>query len=158
MKKVVIFGATSAIALATARSWAETNSELFLVARDPEKLQSCIEDLQTRGAKIRGSLVADLSDSRSQVDLFSKVSGLFPDFDTAFIAWGTLGDQQLCEKTYADTHRELETNFLSPVALLTELANHFENRKSGTIAVITSVAGDRGRNRSGRRVGMDRSC
>src|SRR5690606_10124772 len=65
--------------------------------------------------------------------------------DTVLVAHGTLGDQKKGELDYAVAEREYQTNFLSVVSLLTPIANDFESRKSGAIAVISSVAGDRGR-------------
>jgi decaprenylphospho-beta-D-erythro-pentofuranosid-2-ulose 2-reductase len=65
--------------------------------------------------------------------------------DVALIAHGTLADQKACEQDVATALRELSTNGLSVIALLTPLANLMEAAKSGTIAVISSVAGDRGR-------------
>ena len=61
------------------------------------------------------------------------------------IAHGTLSDQADCEKSVDALRSEFDINALSTMALLTTLANTFEARKSGTLAVISSVAGDRGR-------------
>jgi short-subunit dehydrogenase len=66
-------------------------------------------------------------------------------FDVALIAHGTLPDQAACERDAALTLREFATNGGSVIALLTILANRFEEQRNGAIAVITSVAGDRGR-------------
>jgi decaprenylphospho-beta-D-erythro-pentofuranosid-2-ulose 2-reductase len=65
--------------------------------------------------------------------------------DLALIAHGVLGDQQKAQADYAAAEAVLRTNFLSAVSLVTWLANYFENQKRGTLAVISSVAGDRGR-------------
>jgi short-subunit dehydrogenase len=65
--------------------------------------------------------------------------------DIVLIAHGTLSDQKKCEQSVNLTLLEIKTNALSVIALLTQLANRFEKQKSGTIAVISSVAGDRGR-------------
>jgi hypothetical protein len=65
--------------------------------------------------------------------------------DVVLIAHGTLGDQKACEASVDTTLRELNTNGVSVVALLTRVANRFEQRRAGTIVVISSVAGDRGR-------------
>jgi decaprenylphospho-beta-D-erythro-pentofuranosid-2-ulose 2-reductase len=74
-------------------------------------------------------------------DAESSLSGL----DTVLIAHGTLSDQKACESSVELTLRELTTNGLSVVALLTSVAARFEQRRAGTIVVISSVAGDRGR-------------
>ena len=65
--------------------------------------------------------------------------------DIALIAHGTLPDQALCERDPQQAVREFTTNGLSVIALLTDLANRMEAQRSGCIAVISSVAGDRGR-------------
>ena len=65
--------------------------------------------------------------------------------DTVLIAHGTLPDQPACEADYAVTLEAMTTNALSAISLLTRLANRFESQRRGTLAVISSVAGDRGR-------------
>jgi len=65
--------------------------------------------------------------------------------DIVLIAHGTLGNQKTCERDFVATLQELNTNVISVLSLLTHLANHFESQKHGSIAVISSVAGDRGR-------------
>ena len=65
--------------------------------------------------------------------------------DTVLIAHGTLGNQRAAESDFALAELEYRTNFLSVVSLLTPIAAYLENKHSGTIAVISSVAGDRGR-------------
>jgi short-subunit dehydrogenase len=56
-----------------------------------------------------------------------------------------LGDQKACEQDFSLAEKEIRTNFLSCVSLLTLISNEMEKEKAGTIAVISSVAGDRGR-------------
>ena len=65
--------------------------------------------------------------------------------DAALIAHGTLPDQAACERDPALALREIMTNGSSVIALLSLLANRFEQQRAGSLAVITSVAGDRGR-------------
>jgi short-subunit dehydrogenase len=65
--------------------------------------------------------------------------------DTVLVAYGTLSDQKACESSAELTVAELHTNAVSVAALLTPIAARFEQRRSGAIAVISSVAGDRGR-------------
>jgi short-subunit dehydrogenase len=65
--------------------------------------------------------------------------------DTVLIAHGTLSNQKACEQSVEETLEEINTNALSTISLLTLIANRFEAKQAGTIAVISSVAGDRGR-------------
>jgi short-subunit dehydrogenase len=67
------------------------------------------------------------------------------EIDLALLAHGVLGDQSAAEKSYPVAEAVLHTNFLAPVSLITWLANYFEQRGAGCLAVISSVAGDRGR-------------
>jgi short-subunit dehydrogenase len=65
--------------------------------------------------------------------------------DMFLIAHGTLGDQKLCEQSVTETLKEFSNNCTSVISLLTISANYFEQQKYGCIAVVSSVAGDRGR-------------
>lgn len=145
MKKMLIIGATSAIASATARLFARDGAKLFLVARDSEKLAAVADDLRSRGAgsvDVRVMDVLDYDRHKSVLeDAIAKLGGL----DVALIAHGSLPAQPDCEESFVLTRKELEVNALSIVSLLTHLANYFEKNKRGSIAVISSVAGDRGR-------------
>ena len=65
--------------------------------------------------------------------------------DVALIAHGSLPDQKACEASVDLTLQEINTNALSVIALATLIAQGFEKQGRGTLAVISSVAGDRGR-------------
>jgi hypothetical protein len=145
MKKVLIVGATSAIAQETAKCFAVNGDALFLAGRNEIKLQAVMGDLKVRGAQKVDSLVLDLNDTAEHARLLERACQSLGGLDIVLIAYGTLPDQKKCEASFALTQKALETNFLSAISILTLLANYFEQQKSGAIAVITSVAGDRGR-------------
>lgn len=145
MKRVLILGATSAIARATARIYAERGDRLFLVARDAARLETTAQDLRVHGAERVDCAVADLDDLTGHEVLLSAAATALEGLEVVLIAYGTLPDQKELEGSYEATEKELRTNFLSVVSLLTVLANRLEAQKAGTIAVISSVAGDRGR-------------
>lgn len=145
MKNILIIGATSAIAEATARHFAREKSNLFLVARNEERLTALAHDLSIRGAAQVGHATLDVNDFDRHQQVIDQAVAAMGGIDIALIAHGTLGDQKACEQDVDLTLQELRTNTLSVIALLTRLANVFESRRSGTIAVISSVAGDRGR-------------
>lgn len=145
MKRVLILGATSAIARATARIFAGRGNRLFLVARDAGKLEATAQDLRVYGAAGVDCAVADLGDVAGHEALLDEAAAALGGLEVVLIAYGTLPEQKELEGSYEATAKELHTNFLSVVSLLTVLANRLEAQKSGTIAVISSVAGDRGR-------------
>lgn len=145
MRHILIVGATSAIAEATARRFAQDGDRLYLVARNPERLVAVASDLKTRGATQVETMVLDANDTTKHADLITQAETTMGGLDTILIAHGTLSDQKACESSFDETLKELQTNCLSVISLLTHVANRFEARSHGTIAVISSVAGDRGR-------------
>jgi short-subunit dehydrogenase len=145
MRKVLIIGATSAIAQATARLYAGAGDELFIVARDETKLLAVAEDLRVRGASAVHTTVLDVLEFERHQEVITAATQALNTIDIALIAHGTLPDQKKCEQSLQYLLKEMETNALSTISLLTILADMFEQRASGTIAVISSVAGDRGR-------------
>ena len=144
-KKILVLGATSGIAEATCRIWAAEGASLFLVARNAEKLAAVAADLKVRGAHYVDTAVADLDDTDKHPELLAHAINSLTGLDVAYLAHGVLGDQSHAEADFAVTEQILHTNFTAPVSLLTWLANHFVQRKAGVLAVISSVAGDRGR-------------
>ena len=145
MKKIVIVGATSAIAMACARLWAAEQAEFFLVGRDTEKLRQIADDLNARGASAAHTHTLDLNQFDAHPAMLETCFSILGRVDIALFAHGTLPDQKACENDVAIALHEFSTNGLSVIALLTLLANRMEVQGSGTIAVISSVAGDRGR-------------
>jgi decaprenylphospho-beta-D-erythro-pentofuranosid-2-ulose 2-reductase len=145
MQKVIVLGATSGIAQCLQRLLARNGKELLLVGRSPERLAALQTDLLVRGAGHVLTFAADLSDTSSHADVVAFTRECFPEFDTVLLAYGTLLDQQQCQRSIDLMLRELHTNFVSAAALLTAFAKELEDRRTGCIAAITSVAGDRGR-------------
>lgn len=145
MRKVLLLGATSAIAKETARHFARHGDSLYLVARNDEKLAIISQDLKIRGAQHVTSEALDLDNTRHHAEMLKRAIRTMDGVDVVLITYGTLADQQICEKDYMAALKELHTNCLSVLSILTEVANYFEQQQSGTIAVISSVAGDRGR-------------
>jgi short-subunit dehydrogenase len=145
MRKVLIVGATSAIAEAVARIFAERGDALFLVGRKSAALETIAADLRVRGAKDVGVEAMDANDLDAHEPMLDRAEQLLGGMDTVLIAYGTLSDQKACELSAALTVKEIGNNAVSVAALLTSIAVRFEQRRAGSIAVISSVAGDRGR-------------
>lgn len=143
--KILIIGATSAIATATARRYAEHREHLFLIARNGERLSELAQDLRVRGALSVGSLALDLDETAAHGEALEKAREFLQHIDVALICHGVLPDQSASELNYKLALNSIKTNGLSVISLLTELAKLMQAQQSGTIAVITSVAGMRGR-------------
>jgi decaprenylphospho-beta-D-erythro-pentofuranosid-2-ulose 2-reductase len=147
VKRIVIFGATSAIAQACARIWTARGCRIFLVGRNPAKLTAVLQDLDVRAGgpgRIHAE-AADLDVLAVHEALIAKAEAAMGGIDVALIAHGTLPDQAACANDAAAALREIQTNALSVISLATLLARGFEARGAGQLAVISSVAGDRGR-------------
>lgn len=145
MKKVLIIGATSAIASACARLWASEGSDFFLVARNIDKLQQTAADLKSRGAKSVTLHEMDATDIQAHPLMLGRCLTALGQIDIALIAHGTLPDQKACERDVDLALREFANNGTSVIALLTILATQFETQRCGSLAIISSVAADRGR-------------
>lgn len=144
-QRILILGATSAIAAAVARELVAPAAHFFLVARNPAKLDAVRSDLLTRGAASVAVHVMDLDDTHAHEQMLIRAVENLGSIDLALIAHGVLGDQAESQAAFPAAAAILHTNFVSSVSLITWLANYFEQQHNGTLAVISSVAGDRGR-------------
>ena len=144
-KKILVLGATSGIAEATCRIWAAQGASFFLVARNAEKLAAVAQDLKARGASFVDTVVADLDNTDQHPALLAHAVNSLTGIDIAYLAHGILGDQPAAEQDFNTAAHIIHTNFMAPVSLLTWLANFCVQRHHGTIAVLSSVAGERGR-------------
>jgi decaprenylphospho-beta-D-erythro-pentofuranosid-2-ulose 2-reductase len=145
IERILIIGATSAIAHAVARRYASRGARLFLLARRPDAMQANAADLRVRGAaEVRAALL-DVDDLERHANLLDEAFAAFGGFDAALVAHGTLPDQAECEASVQAALASFDTNARSAIALLTDLANRFQAQGKGVIGVISSPAGDRGR-------------
>ncbi len=144
-QRVLIVGATSAIASEVVRIYAARGARLYLLARSAPKLTALVESLP--GAPPAAAL-ADFADLGQVEPLVARAASELGGLDVVLIAHGELGDQERSERSFAEAEAIFRTNLLSVVAFLVPLANLLAAQRSGCIGVITSVAGDRGRPRN----------
>jgi decaprenylphospho-beta-D-erythro-pentofuranosid-2-ulose 2-reductase len=145
MKRILIIGATSAIAVACARRWALEQARFALVGRNAGKLRQVAEDLKVRGADDVSVHVLDLMDFEAHAATVQACFAALGEVDVALVAHGVLSDQSLCQRDAAAARLEFATNATSVISIVTHLAAQMEQVGNGTLAVISSVAGDRGR-------------
>ena len=142
---IIIIGATSEIAKEVGRIYADKNNNFLLIGRDPQKLDNIKSDFLARGATRALTHVSDLDDNNSYQPLFDVSCNIFNQIDLLILAHGTLPDQLSIENDFSKVEIYARTNFISYVSLLSVFAKKFESQKNGSIAVFSSVAGDRGR-------------
>jgi decaprenylphospho-beta-D-erythro-pentofuranosid-2-ulose 2-reductase len=144
-RRVIVFGATSAIASEVAALWAARGDRLCLVGRNADKLDALATRLAAARPVVRHADFDALDRNRDVVaDAIAALGGC----DVALIAHGLLGDQEATEADFTAAEQVVRTNLTSVISLLVPLANHFEAARSGRLGVITSVAGVRGRPRN----------
>jgi short-subunit dehydrogenase len=144
-KRILVLGATSGIAEACIRLWASRGDHLFLVARNAGRLAAVAADAGTRGAAFVNTAVADLDRTEHHGDLLAHAINTLGGLDVAYLALGVLGEQPKAERNFHDAAQIIHTNYTAPVSLLTWLASYCSQRHAGTLAVLSSVAGERGR-------------
>lgn len=145
-KRIVIIGATSAIAEHCARLWVNNAVvDLTLVGRDSDKTERVAADLRVRSPQspIR-VLEANFIDPVAIGQLVREITADGP-VHTVLIAHGSLPDQAACQQDLTACHDALTVNALSPVLFAEAFAGSMEKNNRGTLAIIGSVAGDRGR-------------
>lgn len=145
-KRIAIIGATSAIAEQCARLWIKQDvTHLILIGRSRERVEVVAKDLLVRNPKVNVEIrEANFLDPEAIVKTVSELFIKGP-IDIALIAHGSLPDQSECQEDLTLCKETLDLNGVSPVLYAEAFAQHMSNLNQGTIAIIGSVAGDRGR-------------
>jgi decaprenylphospho-beta-D-erythro-pentofuranosid-2-ulose 2-reductase len=143
--RVLILGATSAIASEVARLHVKRGDRVHLVGRNQHKLAALMTDLSSENVTSSVADFSELGDNEARVAGAVRALG---GLDVVLVAHGELGDQLASERSFEAAESILRTNFLSVVSLLVPVANFLEAQRSGRVGVITSVAGERGRPRN----------
>jgi len=144
-RRVLVLGASSGIAQAVIRRLASQGAQLFLVARSAERLAAVAADARVRGAKEVLTHPQDLDDVDAHPSLLDRAFAALGTVDLTFVAYGVLGTSEDCERDIALTQRVLLTDFAAPALFCQALAMRLVGQGTGTLAVLGSVAGDRGR-------------
>jgi short-subunit dehydrogenase len=149
VERVLVLGATSAIAAEVSRLYWARGARLHLVGRSADKLQALLKSLGSSPADgVISSAVADFSDLAQNDRVVGEALAALGGVDVVLIAHGELGEQLETERDFARAETILNVNFTSAVSLLVPLANALAAQGRGCIGVITSVAGERGRPRN----------
>jgi short-subunit dehydrogenase len=142
---VVVIGATSAIAHETARIYAAQGAQLVLAGRNQGRIEDVRNDLVARGAALVEILIYDFADSDKHSEIAARAATALGTIDLVLIAHGTLPEQSDVQDDFALVREVIDLNAMSVISLSIAFAEHLKQQASGTLAVISSVAGDRGR-------------
>jgi short-subunit dehydrogenase len=143
--RVLVFGATSAICHALLKLYAAEGALFFLLARSEEKLKAISDDLVARGGNVAGAASYDFNNWQEHETHILQARKHLGAIDIALVAHGTLPDQSECESSSAAVKTCMEDNFTSAAVVVQACARQLALQGSGTLAVVSSVAGDRGR-------------
>lgn len=145
-KRIVIIGATSAIAEQCARLWVNEDAiDLTLVGRDKAKTERVAADLRVRSPQ--SVIQIHEADFIDPLAIRQLIDGIFAKgaVQIVMIAHGSLPDQVTCQQDLGICNDTLTLNGISPVLFAEGFAGHMQKADFGTLAIISSVAGDRGR-------------
>jgi decaprenylphospho-beta-D-erythro-pentofuranosid-2-ulose 2-reductase len=143
---VVILGASRGIGRAVARRLAQRGDRLFLLGRDQEDLIVCARDLQLRSGSAHaiGVSTCDMTDTRTFAPALTAAAQALGHVDCVVVTAADFATQADLEADIARTERLLHVN-LTATIVFCESARTMLLGKGGTLCVVSSVAGDRGR-------------
>lgn len=145
--KAVLLGATKGMGRSLARQLAARGDEVFLLGRDAEDLQRSAADLGVRGQKSvsAGWALCDLADTGSFAPALDAAEQALGGFDTVIVTAGLFATQDALEADVELAERLLTVDFTNTVVFCEHARKRLLARGGGSLAVFTSVAGDRGR-------------
>jgi short-subunit dehydrogenase len=143
---VLILGATSMVARAVAGELAGRGYDLALGGRDGEELRATAADLSVRFGVRAAACHFDALDYPTHPATLASALDLFQgELDGVVVCFGYMGEQETAAHDFDEARRILDTNFTACVSVLNPIADYLETRRRGFLCVLSSVAGDRGR-------------
>jgi len=141
----IILGGSSAIARAYAQEAARHGCAVILAGRDIEDLQRTAADITIRTHVNCQVLHFDANKLESHTKFVKQCLNLAKGHINVLLAFAIMPSQSNIDKDAKLQQQIIHTNYVASVSILTHFAPIFEKQKSGHIAAIGSVAGDRGR-------------
>jgi decaprenylphospho-beta-D-erythro-pentofuranosid-2-ulose 2-reductase len=146
VQSVLVLGGTSEIALATVEALvADRCRTVVLAVRDPEAVTTTLESLRRGGATTAEAVAFDASRPDTHVEVVDDCFDRFGDIDLVISAFGVLGDQHEFDRDPAAAARAVTVNYVGAVSSGLAVAERLRRQGHGTLLVLSSVAGMRGR-------------
>lgn len=142
---LLVLGANSLIAQAAASHFAGEGHEIIFCGRKQDEPEKYANDFSIRYKVTCRAEYIDALDYPSHKKFIEDLLAKTPIIDYALIVFGYLGSQEKAQSDFTEAHMIIDTNFTGVVSVCELLAAEFETAKKGNLAVISSVAGDRGR-------------
>ncbi len=142
MPSVLLLGATSDIATAIARNFAQNKYDVILAGRDTDALKALKSDIQIRYQVKAEAVQFDAANFSEHTSFYNNLP-FHP--DVTICVFGYLGNQKTAEADWAEAERIVHTNYTGAVSILNVIAEDYALKTKGTIVGISSVAGERGR-------------
>ncbi len=144
--KVVLLGATKGIGRAVARVLAGRGARIALLGRDVAEVECSARDLEARGADGRVLAVpCDLSAPGTFTTALDAAAEFLGGFDTVIVTAAAFATQDQLERDTARLETLLTTNFTNTILFCEAARTRLLARGGGTLCVVSSVAGERGR-------------
>lgn len=141
----VVIGATSGIGMCLARDLARAGRRLVISGSDPAELDRCARDLALRGSPEVRAVAADARDPATHEAWARTFDDPARVVDRVVLLTGLLGDLELAKADASRAREIFEVNVTGALALLHPVAQALAKAGRGRIAIVGSVAGDRGR-------------
>jgi decaprenylphospho-beta-D-erythro-pentofuranosid-2-ulose 2-reductase len=146
VESVLVLGGSSDIAQATVRKLVASRTKtVVLAARNPSSLNEHVRDLEAKGASKVEAVAFDALDTSSHEAFVTEVFDKYGDFDLVLVAFGVLGDQEADERDPSSAVNVIQTNFTGAASVLLHITPRLRKQGHGTIAVLSTVAGERAR-------------
>lgn len=143
-RSILVIGATSGIARACVRAWARRGDRLLLTSRDGDEAERVAGDARLLGAAVAEAFACDPVLDEAPAALLQRLKTFAPGgVDAVLIAYGAMFDQRQAQTDLSLVRKQIAVNLTSVVALCETLLPALP--VGGVLAVISSVAGDRGR-------------
>ncbi len=142
---LLVLGANSLIAQAAASNFAEAGHEIIFAGRNKDELSKLANDFNIRYKVNCRAEFFDALDYQSHKKFLQDTLAKTPELNYVLIAFGYLGTQEKTQSDFTEAHKTIDTNYTGAVSICELVAAEFESQKKGNIAIISSVAGDRGR-------------
>ena len=145
--KVVLLGGTKGIGRALGRLLAERGHTLCLLGRSVEALEASARDMEVRGGHDQRVTVAecDLLHPEGFAAALDGASEKLGGFDTVVVTAALFATQDELEDDTALARELVTVNFANTVVFCEEARTRLMSAGGGTLCVLSSVAGERGR-------------